>query len=226
MYCLRLFTLFLILGMFAAQAVLAEPGNVTGKVLDGKTGEPLPFSNVVVVGTPYGAMSMEDGSFFIRNIPEGAYTVRASYMGYEHEEHDSVSVKPYSTTEVDFRLFRTVLQTTEEVLVTAERPMVEVDVPSTVRSVNEEQIREMPVTDIEDVVGLQAGVVESDDEIHIRGGRTDETLYIIDGVKMRDLISGKSSALDVSARSVAEMLTGPKPPWPRPNFRNTWTPRC
>jgi outer membrane receptor protein involved in Fe transport len=210
MHCLKPLALFLIIALASAGVLLAEPGNITGKVLDGKTGEPLPFSNVVVIGTPYGAMSMEDGSFFIRNVPEGSYTVRASYMGYEKEEHDSVSVSGYVTTEIDFRLYRTVLKATDEVLVTAERPMVEVDVPSTVRSITEEQILEMPVTDIEDVLGLQAGVVESDDEIHIRGGRTDETLYIIDGVQMKDLISGKSSALDVSARSVAEMdvITG------------------
>jgi len=210
MDCLKRSFLFLTIGLLAAPLALADPGNLTGKVLDGKTGEALPFSNVVIMDTPYGAMSMEDGSFFIRNIPEGTYKVRASYMGYEHEEKDSVVVRAYNTTEIGFRLYRTVLQTTDEVLVTAERPMVEVDVPSTVRSINEEQLREMPVTDIEDVVGLQAGVVESDDEIHIRGGRTDETLYIIDGVQMKDLISGKSSALDVSARSVAEMdiITG------------------
>ena len=202
-------TIVLIL-LLAASTASADPGNIAGKVFDGKTKEPLPFANVVIVGTPYGAMSMEDGSFFIRNIPEGKYTVKASYMGYESEEKSDVVVKPYETTEIEFKLFKTVLRTTKEVVVTAERPMVEVDVPSTVRSVTEEDLKEMPVTDIEDVVGLQAGVIESDDEIHIRGGRTDETLYIIDGVKMKDLISGKSSLVDVSARSVAEMdvITG------------------
>jgi outer membrane receptor protein involved in Fe transport len=210
MHRLTLFAIILTFSLVAAAAALGDPGNVTGKVLDGKTGDALPFANVVLVGTPYGAMSMQDGSYFIRNAPEGSYTVRASYMGYEQVEQPGVKVTAYSTTETDFRLFRTVLQSTEEVLVTAERPMVEVDVPSTVRSVTEEQLREMPVTDIQDVVGLQAGVVQSDDEIHIRGGRTDETLYIIDGVQMKDLISGKSSAIDVSARSVAEMdvITG------------------
>jgi outer membrane receptor protein involved in Fe transport len=188
----------------------AEPGNITGKVLDSRTKDPLPFSNVVVVGTPYGAMSMEDGSYFIRNVPEGTYTVKASYMGYEAAEQVDVAVRPFTTAEVDFKLLKTVLRTTEEVLVTAERPMVEVDVPSTVRSVTEEELRDMPVTNVEDIVSLQAGVIRSDDEIHIRGGRTDETLYIIDGVRMKDLLSGKSSLLDVSARSVAEMdvITG------------------
>jgi outer membrane receptor protein involved in Fe transport len=198
------------IALMAAATARAEPGNITGKVLDGKTKDALPFSNVVVAGTPYGAMSMEDGSFFMRNVPEGTYTLKASYMGYEPEEIESVIVRPYTTTETDFNLYRTVLHTAEEVLVTAERPMVEVDVPTTVRSITEEELREMPVTNIEDVVGLQAGVIESDDEIHIRGGRTDETLYVIDGVKMKDLMSGKSSLIDVSARSVAEMdvITG------------------
>jgi outer membrane receptor protein involved in Fe transport len=189
---------------------LSEPGNISGKVLDGKTKSPLPFANVVITETPYGAMSMEDGSFFIRNVPEGTYTLRASYMGYEPEEQTAVVVEPYATTEVEFKLYRTVLKSADEVLVTADRPMVEVDVPSTVRSVTEDEIKDMPVTDIYDVLSLQAGVVADDAEIHIRGGRTDETLYIIDGVKMKDLISGKSSMVDVSARSVAEMdvITG------------------
>jgi outer membrane receptor protein involved in Fe transport len=146
----------------------------------------------------------------MRNIPGGTYTVKASYMGYESEEVAGIVIRAYETTEADFKLLRTVLEATDEVLVTAERPMVEVDVPSTVRRVTEEELREMPVTDIQDVMGLQAGVVQSDDEIHIRGGRSDETLYIIDGVQMKDLVSGSSSAIDISAKSVAEMdvITG------------------
>jgi len=207
-------TALLVAGTFLMFSLVSsaygEPGNLTGKVIDAKTKTALPFANIVVVDTPYGAMSMEDGSFFMRNIPEGTYTVRASYMGYEPEEVEGIVIGAYQTAETDFKLERTVIQTTDEVLVTADRPMVEVDVPSTVRSVNEEQIREMPVTDIQDVMGLQAGVIQSDDEIHIRGGRSDETLYIIDGVQMKDLVSGSSSAIDVSAKSVAEMdvITG------------------
>jgi outer membrane receptor protein involved in Fe transport len=189
---------------------LADTGNIAGKVLDAKTSEALPFANVVVVGTGLGAMSMDDGSFFIKNIPAGTYTVKATYMGYNAQELTGIAVEEYTTTEIEFKLYRTVLAAADEVLVTAERPMVEVDVPTTVRSLTADDIKEMPVDNIEDALGLQAGVVVSDDEIHIRGGRTDETLYIVDGVQMRDLISGKSSSLNVSARSVAEMdvITG------------------
>jgi outer membrane receptor protein involved in Fe transport len=196
--------------LLTAGAALAEPGNITGKVFDAKTKDALPFANVVVMGTGLGAMSMDDGSFFIQNVPEGTYAVKATYMGFDPDEVAEVVVQPYSTTEIEFRLYRTVLATADEVLVTAERPMVEVDVPTTVRSLSADDLKEMPVDDVAGALSLQAGVVLSDDEIHIRGGRTDETLYIIDGVQMKDLISGRSPSLNVSARSVAEMdvITG------------------
>ncbi len=196
--------------LLAIGSAWAQPGNIAGKVIDAKTKDPLPFANVIVVGTTYGAMSMEDGSFFIRSVPAGTYVVKASYMGYESAESEPITVEPYKTVEVNFRLYKTVLKATEEIVVTAKRPMVEVDVPITVRSVTEDELKEMPVTSLEDVLGLQAGIIKSDDEIHIRGGRTDETLYIVDGVEMKDLISGKSSLVSISARSVAEMdvITG------------------
>ena len=125
----------------------SEPGNITGKVIDASTKDALSFANVVVMGTNYGAMSMDDGSFFIKNVPEGVYSIKASYMGYETVQQDSVRVKAYATAQVDFKLLKTVLKSTEEVLITARRPMVEVDVPTTVRTVSEEELKTMPVSE-------------------------------------------------------------------------------
>lgn len=203
-----LLALAVLLALYSA--AFAEPGNLTGKVLDAKTKDALPFANVVVMGTGLGGMSMDDGGFFIQNIPEGTYTIKATYMGYDSEEQADVVIRPYTTTEIEFRLYRTVLAAADEVVVRAERPMVEVDVPTTVRSITADDLKEMPVDDVAQALSLQAGVVMTDDQIHIRGGRTDETLYIIDGVQMKDLISGRSPSVNVSARSVAEMdvITG------------------
>ena len=106
---LRLATALLLPLVILASSAWADPGNITGKVLDSRTKDALPFSNVVIVGTPYGAMSMEDGSYFIRNVPEGTYTVKASYMGYESQEQAEIAVLPFSTTDVDFKLLKTVL---------------------------------------------------------------------------------------------------------------------
>jgi outer membrane receptor protein involved in Fe transport len=200
----------LLLLILLVSSAYAQTGNISGKVIDATTKDPLPFANVIVVGTTLGAMSMGDGSYFIKNVPEGTHAVKASFMGYEPDEKEAVAVKAYATAQVDFKLLKTVLRSAKEVLVTADRPMVEVDVPSTVRNVSEEELKTMPVRSIEDIVGLQAGIVKTEEGIHIRGGRADETLYRIDGVEMKELISGKSALLTVSAKSVAEMdvITG------------------
>ncbi len=199
-----------VLGPAAGTARAEETGNISGKVLDGKTKEPLAFANVLVVGSGRGAMSRVDGSYFITKVPAGTHTLQATYMGYEPQTADSVVVESFRTTIMDVELFETTVMTLDEVVTTGERPMVEVENPATVRRIRAEEIANMPIVDLQDVIALQAGVTETDGEIHIRGGRADETLYIVDGIKMRDAISGSPLLSSVSPRSVAEMnvITG------------------
>ena len=193
-----------------AQAVAQATGNISGKILDGKTKEPLGFANVVVVGTRLGAMSRVDGSFLVTHVPVGVHSITATYMGYEAKTLPDIVVEPYRTTAVEIDLLSTVVMTLDEVVTTGERPMVEVENPATMRRIRAEELQNMPIQNLQDVVELQAGVVETDNEIHIRGGRADETLYIVDGIKMKDAISGSPLLSSVSPRSVAEInvITG------------------
>ena len=49
----------------------------------------------------------------------------------------------------------------------------------------------MPVTEVSEVLRLQGGVtVDSDGGIHMRGGRTSEVSYMVDGVPMSDSYDG------------------------------------
>ena len=51
----------------------------------------------------------------------------------------------------------------------------------------------------------QAGINTEDDQIHVRGGRADETMFVVNGVANRDLVTGQSTAGQLNARSVAEV---------------------
>ena len=67
--------------------MMAQDFSVSGKVTDSEN-IPLSFVNVLVYGndeeTPLeGTTTDEDGSFFLKNIPEGTYTLNFSYIGFE-----------------------------------------------------------------------------------------------------------------------------------------------
>ncbi|MEZ4651119.1 MAG: TonB-dependent receptor [Candidatus Eisenbacteria bacterium] len=189
----------------------AQEGTVVGKVLDADTGAPLAYTNVSIVGTTRGAIAREDGSFVLAGVPVGSYEVQASFMGYTTGKV-SVEVQDKRTATIEIKLQPTTVGKTEEVVVTGERPLVDVEQGATVRSVTADDIKELVVRPtLDSVVEQQAGVTRDRDKIHVRGGRSDETLYVVDGVEMRDLLSGESSGGSaVSSRSVAEVniITG------------------
>lgn len=54
-----------------------------GKVVDAKTGKVLVGANVRLVGTSIGIATNNKGEFTLEKVPEGTYTLRASYSGYE-----------------------------------------------------------------------------------------------------------------------------------------------
>lgn len=57
--------------------------NVFGHVLDKKTGEHLPFINVLLKGTTIGTTTDNSGHFFLKNLPEGKFTLEYKALGYK-----------------------------------------------------------------------------------------------------------------------------------------------
>ena len=75
-----LFALLLLL--LAPAAALAQP--ISGRVTDAKTGQPLPFVNIGVVGKALGTVSNERGEYGLAFQQKlAADTVRVSYLGYQ-----------------------------------------------------------------------------------------------------------------------------------------------
>ncbi len=56
---------------------------VTGRVVDGRTGQPLPAANVVVAGTQIGAATDRDGGFVLKNVGDIEASLRVSFVGFE-----------------------------------------------------------------------------------------------------------------------------------------------
>ena len=200
-----LIPVLLFVSITSSFAQAQEKGSISGKVSDRKTGHALPFANVTVIGAQRGALTDAEGAFQIGGIPIGTYEIRIQFLGYKPFSQPGVVVTAGRATVVNFQLEDIVVHEEKAVEVTAERRLVEVRQGATVRSVNATEIRNLPVQTIGDVLQQQAGVTTESDQIHVRGGRADETIFVVNGVANRDLVTGQSTAGQLNARSVAEV---------------------
>lgn len=191
--------------LFVSAAFAAEAGSVAGRVVDKKTGHAIPFASVTIPEAKRGGLTDSEGQFQISGVPAGTYEVKVQYLGYRPGSQAGVVVVAGKSVTVNFSLEDIVVREEKAVEVTAERRLVEVKQGATVRSVGANEIRNLPVTTVGDVLQQQAGISTDAEQIHVRGGRADETVFIVNGVANKDLITGQSTAGQLNARSVAEV---------------------
>ena len=110
--------LFFIPTLFLTSLAFGQSGSITGKIMDSQTEKPLPYCNVFLISTGFGASAAEDGTYTIRDIPEGKYTIRVSYIGYKKIEK-TIQVLKNKTIEINFQMLPESLKG-EEVVVTAQ----------------------------------------------------------------------------------------------------------
>ncbi|WP_456408551.1 TonB-dependent receptor [Caldithrix abyssi] len=179
-----MFKKVLILLIVLAMPILVfaqSSGKIVGVVKDKQTGEPLAGVNVVLQNTMLGATTDIDGYYVILNVPVGTYNIEASYVGYRKVVVQNVRVSASTTTEQNFELEPTTLELEEQIVIVAERPLVEKHVTQSVSRVTTEEIEAMPIRGSNAIIALQPSVVLQDGNIHIRGGRAEDNGYYLDG---------------------------------------------
>lgn len=180
-------------------AFAGQTGKISGRVVDSEKKEPLPGTNVFLEGTTFGAITDLNGYYFIINIPPGKYTLVFRSMGYKTKKIEGINVNVDATTTQSTELSATVIEG-EEVVVRADRPLVQKDLTSTSARVSSDDINMLPVESVGQIVNLQAGVIEG----HFRGGRLGEVSYMIDGIAVNDGFSG-TQMIGLQPNSIAEV---------------------
>ena len=178
----RAFLLVLTMCLISIQVLAGSTGKISGQVTDKATGEVLPGVNVAVGGTSLGAATDVDGKFVILNVPPGRHTVTASLVGYKKFQVQDLRVSVDFTTRLHVQLEEGNIEL-DVIVVRGERsPLIRQDLTNPVASISSETIEELPVTDISELIGLQAGItVDDDGSIHIRGGEGNEIAYTLNG---------------------------------------------
>ena len=88
--------------MFIPIVLFAQTGTIKGRVYNSFNNQPVPFANVLVVGSTTGTTSDENGKYFILDVPVGTHSVRVDYIGYKSVTVKNVNISENLTTNLDF----------------------------------------------------------------------------------------------------------------------------
>jgi outer membrane receptor protein involved in Fe transport len=199
---------FILLILFAggkAKLQAQERGTIKGEVINFETGEPLSGANVLVQDTKYATSTDEKGIFQLQFIPQGTYTIKVSLIGYLATEQKDVRVEKGETVYLLFQLRPTEVLLKERIEVIGKRPLMDIDVPATRRDIGKEDIERIMIHQLADILTLQAGIVEQDKKLHIRGARAYENLYLVEGIIMEDPFSTRGLGFNLSPSAIEEL---------------------
>ena len=76
----RLYFAFTFFSVLFGSILIAQTTVITGKIYDAGTSEPMPFVNVILLGTQDGAVSDFDGNYTVTTNAK-ADSIRAQYIG-------------------------------------------------------------------------------------------------------------------------------------------------
>lgn len=204
-----LLTKILFLLLILTLKIYGQNGSISGAIVD-STGYPLPDVNVKIKGSYIASATDTEGKYTLKNVPTGEYTVQVSAIGYKTVEYTGIQVKRNEDTPLDITLSTTSYTVGEEILVVGERPLLDIEQTESKHIMTSKDIEGKIVENVIDVVTLQPGVIKQDDALFIRGGRSSDNSYLLDGVSIQDPLAGTGFGLQLSAQVLeeVEVITG------------------
>jgi len=219
--------------LVAAHATLAT---LAGTVRDAETGAPLAGAVVVIEQLGRVAATDSAGRYVLAQLPSGSFVVIARYRGYTERSLQAL-IPSDGRLEIDIALPPMVqLLPPLEVVVSASPPSVTHPASSaTDRTLSISRIRNDPMLAEPDAfAALHGGAVTLEQEtpagLHVRGGATDQTAYLLDGIPVLspyhaagvvsawnpDLLSEVGLATPASSSTLVDAASGAVEGWTRP----------
>jgi hypothetical protein len=191
----HLLCLLLLLAGATSQLALAANGKIAGVIRDAASKEAIPGANVLIVGTTMGGAADAQGRYFILNVPPGTYTLQISAVGYARTRVEGVTVVLEQTKEVNVDLRSETVQLSE-VVISAERRVVDVNRTSTKTTITSDEIESLPTMNVIDLLNSTPSAYKG----FVRGGRIEETKTVVDGVDITNQLY--SFAVDNSNQGI------------------------
>ena len=192
---------------------IAFSATISGTIRDNSTGEPLSYTNIVILESDLGTASDVNGYYIIPSVENGTFIIKYMMMGYSSFEKELIINN--SNIRVDINLDPEILDI-NVVKVSAERMRFEKKVDVSRVNLSNREIRRTPAfveADVFRTIQLLPSVTASNDfnaALIVRGGSPDENLILLDGTEIYNPyhIGGVFSTFNADMISDAEFLAG------------------
>ena len=180
-------------------------GKIAGRIIDAETGEGLPGANVQINGTTLGAATDVDGNYTILNVPPGIYKIQITFIGYQTVIVKDVRINVDFTTRINQVLKASAVELNAVEVYGERNPLIREDLTNSLVAVTSEQIQALPIDQIRDVIVLQAGITQDNSgALHIRGGRSNEVNYQINGISINNPLNN-NQGVGLATNAVQEV---------------------
>jgi hypothetical protein len=185
--------LLLLLAGTAAPAAAQTSGALAGRVRDAVSGRGVADAVVLIEDGRRGATTDTAGVYRIREVRSGWYRVTVRAIGYRPVGRDSVLVRSGETTRLDIALTQAAVQLDSLVAEAPFDPVLDPFVTQTEQTITALEIRQLPVSSVEEAVALSAGAVGES----YRGGRLGQESFIIDGLGVKNQLDASTGSLGI-----------------------------
>jgi hypothetical protein len=167
-------------------------GSINGYIYDSKSQLPLLGANVIIEGTEKGAISNENGFFEITNISPKSYNLSVSYVGYQSKKIFNIIIKSKGNQTLEILMVES-SEELEEIILYESPFKKSVETPLSVNTFSRVEIESYPGADndvtkvVQSMPGLSPSVGGFRNDIIIRGGAPNETVYYLDEIEIPNI---------------------------------------
>ena len=167
-------------------------GSLNGYIYDSKSQLPLLGANVIIEGTEKGAISDENGFFEITNIFPKSYNISVSYVGYQSKNIFNIIIKSKGNQTLEILLVES-SEKLEEIVLYESPFKKSAETPLSVNTFSRVEIESYPGADndvtkvVQSMPGLSPSVGGFRNDIIIRGGAPNETVYYLDEIEIPNI---------------------------------------
>jgi iron complex outermembrane receptor protein len=184
------------------------------RVVDAQDGTPLPGASVVVLGTPFGGHTDQEGRCRLEGLPAGRQDLMISFIGYSSRKVQGVGMDPGQ--EVEVRLSPAAIEVPGVVVSALRRTQTFAEAPISMAVAEARQVASHNAFTLAGPLRYASGVSQVDGEVNVRGssgysrGTGSRVLLLLDGFPMlaADLGDIKWDAIPVSEVERVEVIKG------------------